>query len=99
MTILTNEEDNLMDHGGQLKMIELSGSPSEVGRRWGSININSIVSDLDTHYLGPAKTEGISRKTQEPRLPAPFLRCLTESETARGSPILKAETSILATIP
>ncbi|MBL7038935.1 MAG: hypothetical protein ISR77_09915 [Pirellulaceae bacterium] len=47
----------------EVPMIHLAGTPEEIGTKWGRINKEIILRDLDAAYLKPAAAAGISKET------------------------------------
>ena len=44
-------------------MIQLGGTPAEIGRTWGEINNKAVAHDIDVNYLEKAAAAGISKDT------------------------------------
>jgi hypothetical protein len=41
--------------------VELTGSPLQIGRRWGALNARAIADDLEEYYSAPAEKAGLPR--------------------------------------
>lgn len=48
---------------GDAGMVYLSGTPAEIGGRWGRINGRAIAHDMDVYFLAKAAAGGISKET------------------------------------
>ncbi len=52
-----------MASAAQTNLIQLAGTPEQIGTIWGRMNKKIIVRDMNAHYLKPAAAAGLSKET------------------------------------